>query len=77
MQLKATSLRTNLYTINKNGLQTNTSKTDDITFRDGEHIQQSSRRLILNLTWSEPHPQVLDINFTLTILKCTNKVIIQ
>ena len=28
----------NLYTINKNGLQTNTSKIDGIAFRGGAHI---------------------------------------
>ena len=37
MQLKTVPLTTNLYTINKNGLQTNTSKTDGIAFRDGAH----------------------------------------
>ena len=40
MQLKKTRLRTNLYTINKNGLQTNTSKIDGIAFHGGAHIQQ-------------------------------------
>ena len=64
MQLKTIRLRTNLYTINKNGLQTNTSKTDGITFRGGAHTQQGSGKLILNLTGSEPHPQVQTINFT-------------
>ena len=34
----STSLTTNLYTINKNGLQTNTSKIDGIAFRGGAHI---------------------------------------
>ena len=52
------SLYTNLYTINKNGLYTNTSKIDGIALRGGAHIQQHSRKLILNLTWSESQPQV-------------------
>ena len=55
---KTTRLTTNLYTINKNGLQTNTSTTDGIAFRGGAHTQQGSRKLILNLTGSESHPQV-------------------
>ena len=38
------------YTINKNGLQTNMRKVDGIAFGGGAHIQQGSRRLILNLT---------------------------
>ena len=38
MQL-TTWLRTNLYAINKNSLQTITSKTDHITFRGGAHTQ--------------------------------------
>ena len=42
MQIKTTLLRTNLYRINKNGLQINTSKNDDIIFRGGAHIQQDS-----------------------------------
>ena len=58
MQVKTTRLTTNLYTINKNGLQTNTSKIDGIVFRDGVHTQQGSRKLILNLTGSESHPQL-------------------
>ena len=58
MQLKTTRLKTNFYEINKNGLQTNTSKIDGITFCGGAHTQQGSRKLILNLTESEPHPQV-------------------
>ena len=41
-QLKTTRLTTNLYTINKNDLQTNTSKIDGIAFRGGAHIQQGS-----------------------------------
>ena len=60
-------LKYSLYTIknnmsynklNKNGLQTNTSKIDSIAFRGGAHTQQGSRMLILNLTGSESHPQV-------------------
>ena len=39
MQLKTTRLRTNLYTINKNGLQTTLSKIDGITFRGGAFTQ--------------------------------------
>ena len=37
MQLKTTRLRTNSYAINKNGLQANTSKTDDIAFLGEAH----------------------------------------
>ena len=58
MQLKTAPLTTNLYTINKNGLQTNMSKIDGIAFRGGAHIQQGSRKLILNLTGRESHPQL-------------------
>ena len=57
MQLKTTHITTNLSTINKNGLQTNMSKIDGIAFRGGAHTQQGSRKLILNLTGSESHPQ--------------------
>ena len=32
-------LRSNLNTINKNGLETNTSKTDGIPFHGGAHTQ--------------------------------------
>ena len=56
--IKTARLTTNLYTINKNSLQTNTSKIDGIAFRGGEHTQQGSRKLILNLTGSESHPQL-------------------
>ena len=38
IKLKTARLTTNLYTINKNGLQTNTSKIDGIAFRGGAHI---------------------------------------
>ena len=58
MQLKTTRLTTNLYKINENGLQTNTSKIDGIAFRCGAHTQEGSRKLILNLTGSKSHPQV-------------------
>ena len=58
MQLKTARLTANLYTINKNGLQTNTSTIDGIRFRGGAHAQQGSRKLILNLTGSESHPQL-------------------
>ena len=58
MQLKTARLTANLYTINKNGLQTNTSTIDGIGFRGGAHTQQGSRKLILNLTGSESHPQL-------------------
>ena len=51
-------LTTNLYTINKNGLYRNTSKIDGIAFCGGAHTQQGSRKLILNPTRSESHPQV-------------------
>ena len=37
--LKTTHLRSNLYTINKNGLETNTSKTDGIPLHGGAHTQ--------------------------------------
>ena len=46
------------YTVNKNGLSRNTTKIDGITFYVGVLIQQSSRRLILNLTWTKHHPQM-------------------
>ena len=58
MQLKTARLTTNRYTINKNGLQTSTSKIDGIAFRGGAHTQQGSRKLILNLTGSESYPQL-------------------
>ena len=58
IQLKTARITTNLYAINKNGLQTNTSKIDGIAFRCGAHTQQGSRKLILNLTGSESHPQL-------------------
>ena len=58
MQLKTTHPRKNLYRINKNGLYTNTSKIDGIAFYFGAHIQQAFRKLISNLTGSEPLPQV-------------------
>ena len=48
--IKRARLRTNLYTINKNGPQTNTSKFDDKAFRGGAHTQKCFRKLILNLT---------------------------
>ena len=56
--IKTTRLTTNLYKINRNGLQTNTSKIDGIAFRGGAHTQQGSKKLILNLTGSEYHPQL-------------------
>ena len=56
--IKSSMSYNNLYTINKNGLQTNTSKIDGIAFRGGAHTQQGSRKLILNLTGSESHPQL-------------------
>ena len=52
-----------LCTINKNSLQTSTSKIDDIKFRGGAHTQQSFRKSILNLTGGESHPQVFAISF--------------
>ena len=39
-------------------LQTNTSKIDGIAFPGEVHTQQGSRKLILNLTGSESHPQL-------------------
>ena len=56
--IKTARLTTNLYAINKNGLQTNTSQIDGIAFRGGAHTQQGSRKLILNLTGSESQPQL-------------------
>ena len=44
MQLKATQLMKNLYTINKGGLQKDTSKIDDIMFRGRAHTQQVFRQ---------------------------------
>ena len=63
MQLKTKQLRKNLYTINKSGLQKDTSKIDDIIFRGGAHTLQDFRQRILNLTGSESHPHVSAINF--------------
>ena len=37
--LKTTHLRSNLNAINKNGLETNTSKTDGIPLHGGAHTQ--------------------------------------
>ena len=57
----------NLCKINKNGLQTNTSKTDRYkTLWRSTHpaTQQGLRKSILNLNGSESHLQVFDINFT-------------
>ena len=45
-------LKYSLYTIN--GI----SKIDGIASCGGAHTQQGSRKLILNLTGSESHPQV-------------------
>ena len=50
--------------MNKNGLQTNTEKTDDKTFCGVAQTKQSFRKSILNLTVSEFHTQVFIINFT-------------
>ena len=44
--------------INKNRLQTNTSKIDGIAFCAGAYTQQGSKKLILNLTGGEGLPQV-------------------
>ena len=52
------TIKNSTSTINKNGLQTNTSKIDGIAFRGGAHTQQGSRKLNLNLTGSESHPQL-------------------
>ena len=41
MQLKAVRLTTSLYTINKNGLQTNASKIDGIAFHSGAQVPES------------------------------------
>ena len=57
MQLKTTRLTTKSYTINKNGLQTNTSKIDGIACGCEAHTEQGSRKLILNLTGSDSYPQ--------------------
>ena len=46
-------LKYSLYTI-----KNNTSYNNGIAFRDGAHTQQGSRKLILNLTGSESHPQL-------------------
>ena len=43
MQLKTVRPRTNLYTINENGLQTNLSETDGVTPRGGALTQQGYR----------------------------------
>ena len=51
--IKKTRLRTNVYAVNKNGLQTNTSKIDDIKFHGGAHTQQGFRKSVLNLTKRE------------------------
>ena len=64
MQLKATQLRKNLHAINKNGLQKDASKIEDIIFRGTAHTQQDFRQRILNLTKSESHPYVFAIDFT-------------
>ena len=64
VQLKPKSLIVNFYAINKHDLQPNMSKIDDITYRGGAHVQQSFRKLILNLTGNESHTQVFIINFT-------------
>ena len=56
--IKNKRVRTILYTINKNGLQTNMRKIDGIAVCGGAHTQHGSRKLILNPTGSEPHPQV-------------------
>ena len=47
----------------------NTSKIDGITFCAGAHIWQGSRRLILNLTWSDLPTSVSHKFYLLTILK--------
>ena len=64
IQLKATQLQKNLYTINKNGVYKDASKIDDIIFHGGAHTQQDFRQGILNLTESESHPHASAINFT-------------
>ena len=50
MQLKTTRLLTNLYTINKNDLQTNTNKIDGIAFRGGAH-QARFQKVNLKPDW--------------------------
>ena len=42
--IKNNTVRINLFTIDKNDLQTNMSKINDITFRGGAHTQQSFRK---------------------------------
>ena len=64
MQLKAMQIRTNLYTIHKNGLQTNVSKIDGITFCGGAHTQKGFRKSILSLNGSESHPHMFAKYFT-------------
>ena len=49
--------------MNKNGLQTDTEKTDDKTFCGVAQTKQSFRKSILNLIESEFHAQVFIINF--------------
>ena len=61
--IKTARLKTNLYTINKNGIQTSTSKIDDITVCEGAHTQQSFRKSTLILTGSESHPQQKPVDF--------------
>ena len=58
IQLKTTQLRKDLHTITKSGIKKDMSKIDDIIFRRGAHTQQDFRKLILNLTGSEPHPHL-------------------
>ena len=67
--MKAALLKGNLYTINKNGPQTNTSKIDGIAFHGRAHTQQGSRKLILNRNGSK--------FYSLIILKYKNKDILQ
>ena len=43
-----------LYTINKNGLQTNASKIEDIKFRGGAQTQHGFRKSILSLMGVSP-----------------------
>ena len=56
--LKYSLYTLNLHKINENGLKANTTKIDGIAFRVGAHTQWGSRKLILNQTGSESHPQV-------------------
>ena len=56
--LKTTHLRSNLSAINKNSLETNTSKTDGTLLHGGAHTQYAFRTFILNLDGIKSHPQV-------------------